>query len=129
MLVAADCPAAASIVPPRREGEPSVPALQYELLTGAPYRYDHEELIWEVHRRRGQVPMSDAAAAREELLRRSHPCLRASALPKRYGWGVHYDEAGGIALYGVETERYREFAAGLGQGGPTVVRAMRNKRA
>ena len=37
--------------------------------------------------------------------------MRASALPKKYGWGVHFDEQGRMALYGMETDAYREFAA------------------
>ncbi|GJD48584.1 hypothetical protein OPKNFCMD_1307 [Methylobacterium crusticola] len=125
VTIAADCPAKVGTVPGERGGAPSVPAIQHALLTAEPYRYDHEGLIWEVHRRHKGVAGEglEAAAARRALLSRSHPCMRASALPKRYGWGVHYDDAGRIAIYGAETERYRELAAG-----PAVVPAMRSRR-
>ena len=53
--------------------------------------------------------------------------MRASPLPKKYGWGVHHDRAGRIALYGVESEEYRRFASGA--GGVKVVMALRSKRA
>jgi hypothetical protein len=46
-------------------------------------------------------------------------------LPKRYGWGAHYDADGRIALYGVETEDYRRLTS---QSGTKVVPAMRNRR-
>jgi len=45
--------------------------------------------------------MSSTARSRPvALLSKPHPCLRASMLPKRYGWGVHYDGNGRITLYG-----------------------------
>lgn len=52
--------------------------------------------------------------------------MRASALPKRYGWGVHHDGAGRLALYGVESDAYRDLARGA--DGLAVVKAMRNRR-
>jgi hypothetical protein len=51
--------------------------------------------------------------------------MRASPLTKQYGWGAHYDEAGRIALYAVQSEEYRRFSR------DTTVRkfsAMRSKR-
>jgi hypothetical protein len=131
VTIAADCPAKVGTVPSARGGAPTVPAIQHALLTAEPYRYDHQGLIWEVHRRREGIAEDGAEtdAARRDLLSRPHPCLRASALPKRYGWGVHYDEAGRIAIYGVETERYRELASGAGAARPAVVAAMRSQRA
>ncbi|WP_313640454.1 DUF6157 family protein [Paenibacillus sp.] len=38
-----------------------------------------------------------------------HPCLRASLLPKRFGWGVHYNTEGKISLYGKESPEYVYF--------------------
>lgn len=53
-------------------------------------------------------------------------CLRASPLTKRYGWGIHSNEEGKIAIYGADTEEYRQFVLDK-----TVEKkkAMRNKRA
>jgi hypothetical protein len=131
VLVADDCPAAAGEVPPDRGGEPTVAGLQYQLLAAQPYRLTLEDLIFEVHVRRLGLSAADVlkrgAAIRAELFAKSHPCLRASPLTKRYGWGAHHDAAGRIALYGVETTDYRRLAA----GGPglAVVKAMRSRRA
>lgn len=130
VTVSADCPARAGIIPATGGSMPTLPAIQYALLSAGPYRYDHEDLIWEVHRAHKDVlDGPDLAAAREHLLSRPHPCLRASALAKRYGWGAHYDAAGRIAIYGMESARYRELAASDGLAGLTVVQAMRSKRA
>jgi hypothetical protein len=54
--------------------------------------------------------------------------MRASALPKKYGWGVHYDSAGRLALFAMESDEYRGFAAGAVRG-IKVVAALRSKRA
>ena len=52
--------------------------------------------------------------------------MRASPLAKRYGWGIHADNDGRIAIYPLESERYRKLASD-----PKIkqLRAMRSKRA
>ena len=57
---------------------------------------------------------ADLDAFRAWLLARSQPDMRLLMLPKRWGWGVHYDEQGRIAILGVETEGYRRLAADPG---------------
>ncbi len=131
VLVAPDCPASAAVVPRARASGPTVAALQHELLTARPYTLTLEDLMLAVHvRREGLSPAEAeerAAEIREHVLGKPYPCMRASPLPKTYGWGVHYDGEGRIALYGVESVEYARFAA----GGPglRLVTAMRNKRA
>ncbi len=53
-------------------------------------------------------------------------CLRASSLAKRFGWGIHADAEGRVAIYAVDSKRYQAFARD-----PAIaqVRAMRSKRA
>lgn len=130
VLVADDCPATAGEVPQARGGAPTVPAIQYELLTARPYQLTLADLIFETHTRRLGLTAAEVrargAALRAELFAKSHPCLRAAALTKRYGWGAHHDPEGRIALYGVETADYRRLAV---TPGLDVVKAMRSKRA
>lgn len=129
--VAPDCPAATAVVPAPRGGDPTVAVIQYELLTAMPYSLTLEDLIYETHVRRLGLSKADAKAQRAaihvELFAKSHPCMRASPLTKRYGWGVHHDAAGRMALYGVGSAEYRRFAAGE-VAGVEVVAAMRSKR-
>ncbi|MGN7760701.1 DUF6157 family protein [Paenibacillus sp. 22594] len=33
-------------------------------------------------------------------------------MPKRYGWGIHYNREGKIALYGKESPEYDHFTSG-----------------
>lgn len=131
VTVAADCPVATAETPPRKDENLSVAALQFELLTARPYELTLEDLIYEVHRRReqpGKLSAAQAKKIRDALFSKSHPCMRASPLPKRYGWGVHHDAQGRIAIYGRESADYARYAGGKVRG-LQVVAAMRSKRA
>ncbi|WP_309237962.1 DUF6157 family protein [Streptomyces albidus (ex Kaewkla and Franco 2022)] len=64
---------------------------------------------------------------RRAFLSKPRPCLRASPLPKKYGFGLHFDDEGRVALCPVESEEYMRLVEGA--GGATVVRAMRSARA
>ena len=129
--VAPDCPVSEAVVPTGRREEKSIPQIEYELLAENPYTFTQEELLFAVHVRRQGVGEGDLKARRaalwEEFFGKPRACLRASMLPKKYGWGLHFDAEGRIALVPVESEEYRAFVAGKGVA--TVLAAMRNKRA
>ncbi|MZQ87185.1 hypothetical protein GQF01_34230 [Paenibacillus sp. 5J-6] len=132
--VAADCPVEMGVVPPLKKESKTAHRIQYELLSENPYKFTQGELIYAVHLQHKQIPERDSklhgAEIREELFAKNHPCLRASMLPKKHGWGVHYDEEGRIAIYPMESEAYRQFVeAGTHQpDGPTLLFAMRSSR-
>src|SRR3954463_1479595 len=130
ILIAEDCPVRAGVVPTARSEAKTVPVLQYELLTQHPYGLTQDDLLFAVHTRHKAIPEAMLATEGEEAIRaaffaKRHPCLRASALPKRYGCGAHYDAQGRIALYAMESDDYRRLSRG-GEGAPALVRAMRN---
>lgn len=132
VLVSPDCPVEHAIEPTAKPGsKPTLHGIQYRLLTERPYYYDLDELILETHIRHKlpeeRVDEARRAEIREALFRKSHPCMRASALPKKYGYGVHYDANGKIALFPMESETYRSFAES-GREGVKVEYAMRNKK-
>ena len=84
--VAPDCPVKAAVVPPARGGQKTIPQLEYEMLSGSPYVFTQEEILFEVHARHKDIPESELKAHREELwaefFSKSRACLRASSLPK-----------------------------------------------
>ena len=129
--VAPDCPVSEAVVPTGRREEKSIPQVEYELLSENPYTLTQEELLFAVHARRQGIGEADLKARRaalwEEFFGKPRACLRASMLPKKYGWGLHFDAEGRIALVAVESEEYRAFVQGRGVA--TVLTAMRNKRA
>lgn len=131
VLVAADCPVTVAQVPVGRGSTPTVPVLQHELLTTRPYTLTLEDLMFEVHIRRASLSAAEVkdnkATIHAVLFGKPYPCMRASALPKRYGWGVHHDTAGKLALVSMQSAEYRRFADGKVKG-IEVVPAMRSKR-
>src|SRR6476620_11728683 len=106
VLVAPDCKVTAAVAPVPKGGKDTVPVIQHELLTTRPYTLTLQDLIFETHvRRLGLSPAETKARKAEiwkELFAKSHACMRASALPKQYGWGVHYDAKGRLALVPME---------------------------
>src|SRR5579871_4042038 len=94
VAVAPDCPVDAGTIPDRSG---SIAGLEYMLLAANPYRFTGEDLILAVHARHKGVDDADIEPFKRTLFSKPHPCLRASMLPKRYGWGAHYDGKGRIA--------------------------------
>jgi len=131
--VSLDCPVEHGVVPMAKKESKPAHLIQYELLINEPYAYTQDELIYAVHIRHKQIPQSEVETRGDEiyaaLFAKNHPCLRVSMLPKKYGWGVHYDEAGRIAIYPMESETYQSFIdAEQAVNGPKVLYAMRNAR-
>lgn len=130
--VAEDCPAQTGTVPPGGE-RPTVARLTWEIITSAAaYSLTSDDVLFAVHAARCDIPDELRAQAREEFFARPQACLRSSPLTKTYGWGVHFDAAGRVALYGRQTERYLELSApgaAAPDGTPLDQRkAMRNRR-
>lgn len=108
ILVSPDSTADAARLPEKPGG---VAAMQYETLAAAPYALTSDDLIFAVFVERNGIAEADRPAARAAFFSKGQPCLRSSPLVKSFGWGVHHDEKGRIALYGVDTPEYRALAA------------------
>lgn len=124
--VAEDCPTGAAEIPPLREGKPpTVARLQFDLVAEAPYQHTSDDLIFATHATRNGIADADLAAARETFFSKGKACLRASPLAKRYGWGIHHDADGRVALVPAGSDEYDRLAAD-----PDIahVKAMRSKR-
>jgi len=124
--VAEDSPAFQAEVPPARVGRATKAAIEYELIAGEPYGLTEEEVAFRTRVAMRHIPEVDWPAERERFLSQEKPRLRVSALAKRYGWGIHIDSHGRVALVAVESAEYRRLAAD-----PALrhVRAFRSKRA
>lgn len=131
IAVAADCPAAAGTEPPSR-ATPSVALMTFRLISERPYAHTSDDVIFEVYAERAGIPPGEREVARQAFFAKPQPCLRASDLGKRYGWGIHHDSAGRVALYGVESPEYAEFTSGgrrSAAGAPVALtQAMRSRR-
>ncbi len=127
--VAEDCPATKASVPPPR-ATPSTAELTHRMIADHPYRYTSDEVIFTVWADRNGIEEADRPAARTQFFGKGQPCLRSSDLGKRYGWGVHADADGRVAIYPVESAEYARLATGTAPDGAqvTVKRAMRSAR-
>jgi class 3 adenylate cyclase len=125
IAVAEDCSAARGTAPPEKPEKPSVAARTYRMIAERPYEHTSGDVIFAVFADRTGIPEADRAAARLEFYATPRACLRSSDLGKRYGWGIHADVEGRLALYGVETPKYAELASSYAL---TVTRAMRSTR-
>jgi len=124
--IAEDCKASEGTPPPQRGTKKSVANYEYELLANNPYDLTSDDVIFQVFTERNDIAESELAEQRELYFSKGRPCFRASPLTKTYGWGVHSDAEGKIAIFGVETKEYRALA-----NNPNIEKkkAMRSKRA
>ena len=124
--IAEDCPVMAGEIPPVKGDKKSVATMLFEMLGGHPYEYTSDDVLFAVWAARKNVPEDELEAQRHLYFSKGQPCFRAAPLGKRYGWGVHSNAEGKIAIYGVETEAYKQLVAD-----ESVVKkkAMRSKRA
>lgn len=122
--VAEDCPTDHATEPPVAE-KPSIAATHYRLIAEQPYARTSDDVIFETYALRNGITVDDASA-REAFFSKGQPCLRSSPLGKRYGWGLHHDAEGRVALVPRESEQYAALAAATEVA---HTRAMRSRRA
>jgi uncharacterized protein DUF6157 len=129
IAVAEDCVAPGATVPPERTPA-SVAERTFRLIADSPYRYTSDDVVFTVWADRRAIPETGRAAARAEFFATGRPCLRSSDLGKRYGWGIHSDSNGRVALVPLHSDDYARFSAGQAPDGSpvTVTRAMRTSR-
>jgi hypothetical protein len=117
---------------PKEGANPSVALRTFRLIHDNPYRYTSDDVLFTVYADRNDIPDAKRAAARKAFFAKPQACLRASPLGKTYGWGIHCDAEGRVALYGVETPEYRAFMRGRQPGANgkpvTIANAMRSRR-
>ena len=124
IAVASDSPASAAIEPPSRD-EPTIAELHYELIAAEPYTRTSDEVIFETHARRAGIPDTERYAAREAFFSKGQPCLRSSPLGKRYGWGIHHDSEGRVALVPLGSDEYESFASDPSVAHTSAMRSTR----
>lgn len=71
-------------------------------------------------------PLFCTQKEKTKFFSKGQACFRASPLTKRYGWGVHSNAEGKIALYAVGSEEYQKLSEDQAL---KHLKAMRSKRA
>lgn len=116
--VASDCPVAEAEIPPNKDPKTAA-QIEYEMLIENPYQYTSDDVLYEANgKRRG--------LRRDEFFSKGQPCFRSSPLTKRYGWGVHSNAEGKIAIFPLGSLDYEKHAS---DSSLKQLSAMRSKRA
>ncbi|HXB04204.1 MAG TPA: DUF6157 family protein [Candidatus Angelobacter sp.] len=124
--VADDCPTKQAQVPQTRGGKKTKAAIEYEIFIKHLYSHTEEDIAFETYAVLHDIPKEIWPKERKKFLSKGHPHLRVSPLAKRFGWGIHNNVAGKIALIAVESSRYKQL---LGDPHTTKVKAFRSTRA
>ncbi len=99
--ISEDCPVKSGTVPSAKEKK-TIAQIQYELLNNNPYVYSSDDVIYlSVGERKGM--------SREDFFSKGRACLRSSPLVKSYGWGIHINKEGKVALYSSGADAYMSF--------------------
>lgn len=108
--VADDCPVSAAAVPQLNPQKKSGARIAYEMLAQQPYVYTSDDLLFSLYVQKQSTAKEDHPALREAFFSKGQPCMRASDLPKKFGWGIHFNGEAKMALVplgSVEYEVYR----------------------
>lgn len=111
--------------PPLRGVKKSVANYQFEMVYGNPYKFTSDDVFFTVYATRNEIPESEWPEARQQFFSKGQPCFRASPLTKTYGWGVHSNADGKVAVFPAESEEYQRF---LADDSVKKLKAMRSKR-
>lgn len=104
--VAPDTKALQSAAPPRKDKR-TVAERHFEKLQARPYRYTSDDLLFETQADIHEWDSDSLQAKRQEFFSKGQACLRASSLTKIYGFGIHANETGHIALIPMESSHYQ----------------------
>lgn len=125
IAVADDCPANTGEVPPMKGDKKSIANIQFEILKKNPYKYTSDDVLFQVFAQKNDLTENELTEARAAYFSKGQACLRASPLTKRYGWGVHHNEEGKIAIYACESPEYEQF---MNNDTIKVYKAMRSSK-
>ena len=108
ITIAEDSPTIKGIIPPYKGLKKSIANLQYEILAEHSYQYTSDDVFFTVFCIRNRIKKNEMMSQRESFFSKGQPCFRASPLTKKYGWGIHSNSDGKIALYDANSIEYKK---------------------
>ncbi|MCZ0874913.1 DUF6157 family protein [Peribacillus sp. AS_2] len=125
ITISEDSKVSSAKVPVIRNEKPTIAYIEHDLINNNPYKFTQEDVQFKTYLIKNQMEAENAAELREQFFSKSKACFRASPLVKNYGWGIHYNNQGKIAIYDVNSEMYNQL---LKQEDITKLKGMRSKR-
>lgn len=114
ILVAGDCPVSKSHVPSLGRTTKTIARISYEVLIDSPFIFTEREFYHEVHVVRRN---------RHDLKIEAYN-IKRSPLVKKYGWGIHRNHRGKLALIPMESDEYQRLQESI-----VVKKAYRTNKA
>lgn len=112
-------------MPPLKADKKTVANLQFEMIYENPYKYNSDEVLFGVFAIRKEFTKGEMNEQRDHYFSKGQPCFRASPLTKSYGWGVHSNKDGKIAIFSADSKEYKKLQA---DSSVKKLKAMRSKR-
>lgn len=125
IAIADDSPSGNGEIPPLKGDSKTVANRQFELVSKNPYKYTSDDILFQVFADKNDLTESEYQEARANFFCKGQACFRASPLTKRYGWGVHFNQEGKMALYSSESQEYKRF---IEDESLKIVKAMKSSR-
>ena len=101
-------------VPIPKAEKKTIAVLEYELISASPYTHTQEEIQFSVYAQRQGITADELKKRKDKLWKSffSKPCacMRTSPLAKSYGWGLHFDKNGRVALVPIQSVKYQQLA-------------------
>lgn len=107
--VAEDTKVSYGTKPTSKADKTTIAEMQYEMLVNNPYKFTSDDILFQIFADRNNLTKAEYKQARQQFFSKGQPCLRSSPLTKTYGYGVHADSNGRVAIFGMETEQYEKF--------------------
>ena len=121
---AEDCPVKSAEVPLQKGDNPTIANIQFDMIAANPYLYNSDDVIFKGYAIKNNL-VNNIETERELFFSKGQACLRCSPLTKRYGWGVHSNSEGKIAIFPMESAEYQQFVE---DEKVNNIKAMRSKR-
>ena len=123
--VAEDTKVASAQIPEEKNGKKTIASMQFDMLSKKPYKYTSDDVLFQVYADRNDLTKEEYEEARAQFFSKGQACFRASPLTKQFGFGVHFDKKGKMALYEMESKEYQQF---LKDANVKKVKAMRSAK-
>ncbi len=123
--VAPDNTKSESQVPPIKTDKLTAANIHFDMIRSQPYTFTSDDVIFNTFAVKNDIANSELVSERDKFFSKGQPCMRTSPLTKSYGWGVHCDTDGKLALIGMESEAYEQY---VNDETLSHVKAMRSKR-
>lgn len=123
--IADDCPALIGEIPPLKGENKTAANIQFEMISKNPYKFTSDDVLFQVFADKNDLTTNEYEKERTLFFSKGQPCFRASPLTKRYGWGVHYDKDGKMAIYRMDSDEYKKYSTDKSLN---IIKAMKSKK-